>query len=67
MERSLAFTALLDLSKTFGDLEMHQGSEVITEFLADYHAQPVGESLPDIYSYAKTWLADRDDLKEARR
>lgn len=62
MERSLAFTALLDLSETFGKVEARAGSEVITAFVRDYNDQPVTAILPTMYSYAKTWLADHNDL-----
>lgn len=62
LERSLAYTSLLEVSQTFGSVESRAGSKVISEFLDDYHAQPGVSSTATIYEYAKTWLASHNDL-----
>ena len=59
LERSLAFTCLLDISQTFGSVQSRAGSRLITEFLGDYDQQPPTLTM---YEYAKTWLANHNDL-----
>jgi hypothetical protein len=53
IDRSLAFTALLDLDPAFGPMEQGKGSERITAFLADWH----GSGHTDMYAYAREWIA----------
>jgi hypothetical protein len=64
MERSLAFTALLDVSRDFRDLESREGTEAITQFLEDYakffgvygRDGRVEMGKTDIYTYARIWV-----------
>lgn len=62
LERSLAYTSLLEVSETFGSVESRAGSKVVSEFLEDYHAQPLAVTTATIYEYAKAWLASHNDL-----
>ncbi len=62
LDRTLAFTALLDLSPAFRELSLDAGSGTITRFLDEYYewldGRPFVAGRDDIYSYAKLWLKD---------
>lgn len=62
LERSLAFTSLLEVSNTFGRITAGAGCEVTTALLADYNALPVAATTPTMLEYARTWLARYNDL-----
>ena len=59
LARSLAFTALLDVSPEFRRTPMAQGSQDITEFIEDHRALVAEYGLKmgvtDMHTYAKTW------------
>lgn len=59
IDRSLAFTALLDLDPAFGPMESGKGSERITAFLADWHKS--GHT--SMYDYAREWV-DQQKIAE---
>jgi hypothetical protein len=63
MARSLAFTALHDVSADFRALSMHEGGEAITLFLLDhqkfvdtYSKGKVVAGKTDMLTYAKIWV-----------
>ena len=57
--RSLAFTALLDVSPEFRRTPMAQGSQDITQFIEDHRALVAEHGfkmgVTDMHTYAKTW------------
>lgn len=59
LDRSAAFSALLDLSPEFGETKASRGSEIITLFLADFYDQP---EAPSMYDYAKIWLEENPQV-----
>lgn len=74
LDRSLAFTALLELSPEFARMEVSAGSALITRMLEDYYAWldeprqarvPFTAGVHDIWSYARTWIAQGNISKEA--
>jgi len=52
MERSLAFTALLE-SDHFRQMEARAGDAEVTRFLADYHAS----GSRDMWTFGREWTA----------
>jgi hypothetical protein len=52
LDRSAAFTALLELSADFRQSDMAQGSETVSRFLADFYAS----GAPNMYRYARAWV-----------
>jgi hypothetical protein len=54
LDRSLAFTALLETDPSFRQTDMQQGSAQVTRLLTDYYAS--GET--DMYTYTKNWLPE---------
>ncbi len=74
LDRSLAFTALLDQSQEFRDGEAGAGCAIITRMLEDYYAwldEPKQARVPftagvhDIYAFARSWIAQGNISKEA--
>ena len=57
LDRSAAFTALLEFCPWFGRLSMDESAEVITRFLGDFYAS----GSTGMAAYAKTWAADGGD------
>lgn len=66
LDRSLAFTALLELSPEFAKGEAGAGGAIITRMLEEYYAwldEPKQARVPftagvhDIWAYARTWIA----------
>jgi len=55
LDRSLAFTALLEHDPDFAGLDMNAGGERITEFLADW----TKAGKPQMFEYSKQWVSDR--------
>lgn len=73
LDRSLAFTALLELSPEFRDMEVNAGSALITRLLEEYY-EWLDEALArdlfragvhDIFTYARSWIAQGGMSKEA--
>lgn len=56
LDRSAAFTALLEFCPWFGRTESRKAEAVVTRFLADFYAS--GET--DMAAYARRWEADHD-------
>lgn len=74
LDRTLAFTALLDQSQEFRDGEAGAGGAIITRMLEDYYAwleEPKQARVPftagvhDIYAFARSWIAQGNIRKEA--
>lgn len=72
LDRSLAWTALFELSPEWREMELGAGSAVVTRFLEEYYAW-LDEKLArdlfragvhDIYTYARAWLAQGNLNKE---
>lgn len=55
LDRSLAFTALLEHDEEFRGMDMNQGAERITEFLADWERA----GRPQMFDYGREWVAER--------
>jgi hypothetical protein len=51
LDRSAAFTALLEFWPWFGKLGMDEAGRIITRFLDDFYAS----GSTDMAAYAKTW------------
>lgn len=58
VDRSLAFTALLDLSPEFGRMDLDRSGGEITRFLADYYES--GQT--NMYAYARGWLRMQQEV-----
>ena len=56
LDRSVAFTILLDLSPAYADSTTDDG-DLITEFLEDWYADPG----LDMYAFGKVWVADLEE------
>lgn len=59
IDRSLAFTALLDQGQ-FAGISGERGTEMITVFLHDYYRscdryQAAGQQFPTMYEFARSW------------
>ena len=74
LDRSLAYTALREHSQEFCALDLNGGSATITRFLEEYYAwldEPKQAQVPftagvhDIFTYARSWLAQGGMSKEA--
>ena len=55
LDRSLAFTALLDMLPGFGQMEAGAASALVGELVADFRAS----GHPVIWDYASDWIARR--------
>ena len=55
VERSLAFTALLELYPGFGQLTQDEGSALVSELVAGWRTA----GRPVLWEYARTWVAGR--------
>ena len=55
VDRSLGFTAMLELYPGFRASEDIEGSKIITAFLEDWY----GSDHTDMWAYAKEWVATR--------
>ena len=53
MDRSLAFTALLEVPE-YGRLSVEESLPIITDFLTDWYKSPS----KNMVAYAKTWMAN---------
>lgn len=62
LDRSAAFTALLELSEGFRQSDMHQGGRMITSFLADFYTS----GGTNMYEYARGWT-ERDAEAQVTR
>ena len=62
IDRSLAFTALLELDPNgFGKTSEPKTGQMITELVGDFHAS----GAKDWYGYTREWLAARETQAEA--
>jgi hypothetical protein len=65
LDRTLAFTALLNLSPEFAESTAMRGSLTITLFLEEYYewldGRPFVAGRDDIYSFAKRWVKDNKE------
>jgi hypothetical protein len=64
IDRSLAFTALLDQGQ-FAGVEQRRGSQMITVFLHDYYRscdryQAAQQKMPTMYEFARNWSMHDD-------
>ena len=57
IDRSLAFTALLNRVPAFGKLESRAGSKVITDMLDAYYQAGGYAKCGTLYDYAPVWWA----------
>jgi hypothetical protein len=55
IERSLAFTALLEHDAEFGAMDMNQGSARIDEFMRDWE----NAGKPQMFEFGREWVAER--------
>lgn len=52
LDRSAMFTALLDLSQVYGQLDSREGEKVTTEALDAWYASPS----TDMYAFTREWI-----------
>ena len=55
IDRSLGFTAMLELYPGFGQMADDEGAKITTRFLDDWY----GSNHTDMWAYAREWVANR--------
>ena len=64
IDRSLAFTALLELMPGYGQLDARDGEKLTTALTDAWHAAPDSER--DMFAFARNWIAARQAEPEGR-
>ena len=59
LDRSAAFTCLLDLDPDYGAMEVHAGEQRVTDFLADWYQS----DSTDMYAFCREWLNSGKDVQ----